>query len=278
MPDYPLSIAAAPQTTNCSHNDLATSDMTPALILPLTAIGLLVGILIGCIGIGGVLLVPSLTYIGQIDIHIAIASCMLSYLFSGLIGAIMYANRGSIRWSMTGWLCAGAMPGAYVGAASVHLVPGKALELIIAVLIVAAGANALREQTESAPRDSLAAKKLAAIGAVTGFGSAMTGTGGPLILVPVLVWLKVPVLTAVGLSQIIQLPVATLATIGNFIHGRLDVILGIAIAAVLMVGVALGARLAHAVSSRSLKRVVAAVMITIGVMIATRIVYAYVSR
>ena len=58
----------------------------------------LAGVLIGCIGIGGVLLVPALTYLGGIDIHVAITSCMVSYMFAGLVGAVSYARKGSIRW------------------------------------------------------------------------------------------------------------------------------------------------------------------------------------
>jgi uncharacterized membrane protein YfcA len=66
--------------------------MELATLLPLIPVGLLVGVLIGCIGIGGVLLVPSLVYIGGMDVHIAIASCMFSYLFSGAIGAFEFAR------------------------------------------------------------------------------------------------------------------------------------------------------------------------------------------
>lgn len=244
------------------------------LMLPLAGVGLLVGALIGCIGVGGVLLVPALVYIGGIDIHTAIASCMLSYLFSGLVGAIMYANRGSIRWSMAGWLCAGAMPGAFLGAATVALVPGRALEFIIAILIIFAGVDALlRRNSDERGANTMGKLQLTVVGAVTGFGSAMTGTGGPLVLVPILIWLKLPVLTAVGLSQIIQVPVATLATAGNLLYGNVDIALGLAIAVLLMAGVAIGARVAHAVSPALLKRIVATVMIAVGAMIALRIGY-----
>ncbi|MCZ7598498.1 MAG: hypothetical protein M5U09_13335 [Gammaproteobacteria bacterium] len=36
---------------------------------PLALVVLLSGILIGCVGIGGVLLVPALAYIGGVDVH-----------------------------------------------------------------------------------------------------------------------------------------------------------------------------------------------------------------
>jgi len=46
---------------------------------------------------------------------------------------------------------------------------------------------------------------LTGVGFVVGVGSALTGTGGPTLLLPLLVWLRVPMLTAVGLAQAIQL-------------------------------------------------------------------------
>ncbi len=243
-------------------------------LLPLAPIGLLVGVLIGCIGIGGVVLVPSLVYLGGMDVHVAIASCMFSYLFSGAMGAFEFARRRSIRWSMCGWLFVGAMPGAYLGALSLSLIPGIALELLIVCLMLFVGAHTLRNDGAQDLRDGdLSNHRLAFIGLVTGAGSALSGTGGPLLLVPILVWLQVPVLTAVGLSQVIQLPVATLATAGNFLHGSIDFAVGIGIAVLLMIGVALGARLAHKVSADSLKRLVATALLAVGALLLLRLGY-----
>ena len=53
-----------------------------------TLIAAIVGILIGAIGIGGVLLVPTLTYLLGLGIHVAIATAMFTYVFSGAVGAI----------------------------------------------------------------------------------------------------------------------------------------------------------------------------------------------
>lgn len=240
-------------------------------LAPLALIALVVGVLIGCIGIGGVLLVPSLTYIGGMQVHVAIATCMFSYLFSGAVGAVEYARRGSIRWSMSGWLCAGAMPGAFLGAVTVSVVPGVYLELLIAALILFSGAHALFRRAESAGTRVPGTAQLAVIGAVTGYGSAMSGTGGPLLLVPILVWLKMPVLTAVGLSQVIQLPIAALATWGNLVYGNVDIAVGLGIAILLMAGVAAGARIAHRVPAHVLRRIVALMLLAVGALLVTRL-------
>ncbi len=242
--------------------------------LPFAVLGLLVGVFIGCVGIGGVLLVPGLVYIADMNVQIAIATCMFSYLFSGAVGAVEYARRGSIRWPMALWLCVGAMPGAYLGAATVSVMPAPWLEGIIAALVLLSGAYALAQRSAQGggePRPG--AVGLGIVGGITGFGSALSGTGGPLVLIPILVWMQLPLLTAVGLSQVIQLPIAALATVGNFQHGEVDVGAAVAIAALLVLGVVVGARVAHHLPAGRLRRIVAGVLIGVGVAMVIRIFY-----
>lgn len=237
----------------------------PLQYLFLIPVIMIVGMMIGSIGIGGVLLVPALSYLAGIEIHVAISACMLSYAFSGAIGAWVYAKHGTIRWSTGLWLCLGAMPGAYLGALVVAHMPARAITVVIALFIVFASVHAMREQKNETHEHRSHAKPLLMImGALVGFGSAISGTGGPLLLVPLLVWLNWPVLTAVGLSQIIQLPISFLATVGNYMHGEVDVVLGLGIAAVMTVGVAAGARLAHRLPALLLRRIVAVVLSIVG--------------
>lgn len=242
--------------------------------LPIAVLGLLVGVLIGCVGIGGVLLVSGLVYFAGRDVPVAIATSMFSFLFSGVAGAAEYARRGSIRWSMATVLCVAAMPGAYLGALCVSLLPAAWLEAIIAAMVLFSGIHALVRRPPAAGDGSrLSVGGLGLTGAVTGFASAVSGTGGPLVLIPILVWMKVPLLTALGLSQIIQVPIAALATIGNFQHGDVDVGSGIAIGVLLVVGVALGARVAHHLPAELLRRIVSGLLVAVGVAMTLRIFY-----
>jgi len=234
--------------------------------LYLSPIILIVGIMIGSIGVGGVLLVPALSYLAGIEIHIAIAACMLSYAFSGAVGAWIYARHGTIRWSSGLWLCIGAMPGAYLGALLVSGLAERTITLVIALFIIFASLHAMRESGKTAQNERSQPKALLIfVGIVVGMGSAISGTGGPLLLVPLLVWLNWPVLTAVGLSQIIQLPISALATVGNYLHGEVDVSLGVGIALIMIIGVAVGARLAHRVPALLLRRIVALVLSVVGI-------------
>ena len=243
--------------------------------LAIALLGLAAGLLIGCIGIGGVILVPALAYLGHIPIPVAIAAAMMGYLFAGIIGTLVYAKERSIRWSMAGALFLGAMPAALLGAWTANRVDPAYLETGIGVLTIASGIYALlgskhpSENPDGAAVPS--AMVLAVIGAVTGFGSAISGTGGPLVLIPILMWLQLPVLTAIGLAQVIQIPIATFATAGNFLYGAPDIALGAMLAVGLAAGSYLGARIAHAVPRVVLRRVVALVLIAVGTVIVWKV-------
>ena len=92
------------------------------LIVALGLLSLFVGALIGCIGIGGVLLVPGLAYVGGIDFQTAIATSMLSFLLSSGMGVWLYYRRGSVDKRMALILCVGAVPSAYLGAELVPMI------------------------------------------------------------------------------------------------------------------------------------------------------------
>ena len=113
---------------------------------------------------------------------------------------------------------------------------------------------------------------LAVFGLVEGFGSSVAGAGGTLVLITILIWMQVPILTAVGLSQVIQITIALLATTGNLMFGRIEWLIGIGIATLLVLGVVVGARIAHRVSRVALKRFIAFALLLVGAAMLARTV------
>ncbi|MEE8444175.1 MAG: sulfite exporter TauE/SafE family protein [Alphaproteobacteria bacterium] len=247
--------------------------MTAAALVLMAVLGVFVGLLIGGVGIGGVLLVPGLAYLFGLPVHTAIAAAMFGYIFSGAAGAAIYARHGSIRWPVAGWILAGAAPAAFVGSAVVSVTPGRWLELLIALLVIFAGVNAVGKGFQEPAEPTLGAPVLVLIGAVTGLGSALTGTGGPLVLIPLAIGFGFPALTAVGLSQAVQLPIAALATAGNLTYGALDWTAGIVLAAALSVGAAGGAKFAHVVPREFLRPLLAWLLIAVGLFLTSRLAW-----
>jgi uncharacterized protein len=234
-------------------------------------LALVSGALIGCIGIGGVLLVPVLSLL-DVPVHRAVAAGMVGFIASGAIATWHYARQGSIDWPSAAWLCLGAAPAAFLGAALGNRASGMVLTALIGITVSFAGVRALGRDRggESVRRPPLTPPALALIGAAVGVASAVTGTGGPVLLVPALLWLELPILTAIGLSQAIQLPIALTATVANIVYGGVDWELAELLGAGIVVGSWAGAHLAHAVPVPVLTRLAGIVLLLVGATLIVR--------
>ncbi|MCU7858112.1 MAG: sulfite exporter TauE/SafE family protein [Candidatus Thiodiazotropha sp. (ex Lucinoma borealis)] len=245
--------------------------LTPAL----ATIVFFVGILIGGIGIGGVLLLPSLKYLGGIPLHDAIPACMLSYSVTGVVGTLIFSRHGTINWSLALKVCIGALPGAYIGAFLLPLFSSQVIETCIAFLIIYSGIDALLKRGSVTNSSQIgSSNSLIYIGLIAAIGSSLTGTGGPLLLIPILIWYGVSVLTAIGLSQVIQVPISLMATVGNIIHVHVDLTMGLVLALCLGVGAIVGARIVHLLPATKLKKGVALLLIIVGMMLLYNIISA----
>src|SRR5262249_9639704 len=119
--------------------------------------------------------------------------------------------------------------------------PSGPFSLLVSICVAFAGISSLRKPASGAgglPEPGI----LAGMGVVTGFLSAISGTGGPLICLPLLLWKNMDVRRALLLAQIAQLPVAGTATLVNGYSRSLDFVaagvLGAAIVAGMLVGIA----------------------------------------
>jgi uncharacterized membrane protein YfcA len=238
------------------------------------AVGLVIGIAVGCTGIGGVLMVPILTLALGLDVKRVIAAALLSYLPSGLVAVTLYARRGSVPWREAGLLCLAALPAAYLGARAASLAPAVLLEALIELLLLAGGLYALRGARRPAaePRP-LPAGLMLALGGGTGFVSALTGAGGAFVLLPILLLFDVPVLSAIGLGNAIAIPIAGLASVANLADGLVDLALAAILAATLAAGIAIGTPIAHALPQPKLRHLVGGVVVASGIAMLVRVAF-----
>lgn len=242
-------------------------------LLVLAPLGLLIGAMIGAVGVGGVLLAPLLVVIAGLGPHEAIPVASFSFLFAGIAGTVAYARRGTVDWRATAWIGVAIVPAALLGARTNASLPASVLTAALVAAIVLAVARS-QVPPDTGPRDRtrpLPAWLLLALGAGVGFGSALTGTGGPVLLVPLLLLVRVPALAAVGVSQAIQLPVAAFASLGYAVYGGIDVPLGVALGVAQGLGVLFGARVAHAVPARRLRQGVTAALVGVALLLLARL-------
>jgi len=227
------------------------------------ATALVAGLLIGLTGIGGVLLVPVLAGGAGMPLERAVPACMLGFLLAGGYAAIVHLRRARLEWQPLAALCLASAAGAALGAASLELLPPVGVRLFIAALALASGAHALVAHPAAdgrAPRAPL----LALLGLVVGYASAISGTGGPVTLIPILLALRTPAGVAVALGLAAQLPISAAAAAVYAAAGLVDVQLALTLAALLVAGTWAGARLSARLSGRALTAMVAWTLVGVG--------------
>jgi len=120
---------------------------------------------------------------------------------------------------MAAWLGVGVVPTAVAGAwANVALLEGTLMGLLAALMVVTGAEALLRSPVVEQEARRFGAPTLLAVGAFVGFGSALTGTGGGVLLHSILLLLRTPVLAAVGAGMVVSLPIAVFATAGYVLY------------------------------------------------------------
>ena len=246
--------------------------MTAAL---LAAVAVVVGFFIGTVGVGGVLLIPALALLGGLDIHRASATGLFTFLFTGALGTWLFYRQGSMNWRMALPVCAGSVLFSYLGALVNSLVDTRMLALTIAAIIVFAGLYVLVPSRRAAGayldgRGAAQQALLACVGAAAGFGSGLSGAGGALFSVPMMMALGFVPLATIGTSQVLQIVVASSGTLGNLQFGSVDFLTAAWVSLFALLGVMLGARTAHAVSVAVLRRMAAGLCIVVGLFMLAR--------
>ena len=228
---------------------------------------LLIGGLIGAIGIGGVLLTPWLTHVIGLPVRDAIVISSFAFIGTG-VAALIISLRSMGGAPPVNWpLVVATAPGALAGAWALAIIPGELALALLAVLTIGIGLKSLlgREPRARRPASSSDRDPGVPVGAFTGFGSALTGTGGPMVMMPILLWQGTPMRYAILLGQAVQLPIALTASAGNLYLGGVDVVAGTAIGLMLVPGAFLGHRLAGVLPLNALTRLVGITLIAAGV-------------
>ncbi|MCS0584157.1 sulfite exporter TauE/SafE family protein [Massilia pinisoli] len=238
--------------------------MPPSASLALTSIA--IGILVGAAGIGGFFLPPALTLLIALDLHRAMALSLSTFVFTGIAGALYFHRKGSLDWTLARPVCLGAAPAGYAGAWLGRGLDTGTLSALLAALILAVGIQTLAGRAAGAPsRDARGRGAiLVAIGIVTGFLSGLTGVGGPVLSVPLMVMCGYPVLTAIGVGQVLQTVGALSGSLANLHYAGIDYGLAAFIGAFETVGVLGGAVAIHRMDAGLVKRLVGGLCMVAG--------------
>ncbi len=247
--------------------------MTATLLLLASAV--VAGLLVGAVGIGGVLLVPILVVCARLPVHDAGATALFSFIFTGLAGGWAFHRRGTIDWRVAGPVSAAAFSTSFAGAAAAGRVPAAALTWVVAAVLFGAGLYCLfPDRRGNVDRDGRRDRRplapLLGIGALSGFGAGLSGAGGPLFSIPLMLALRFDPLAAVATGQIVQVASALSASLRNARHETIHYGTGVTVAIAQLIGTFVGVRIAHAARSYHLRLLVAILCIASAVAMAVK--------
>jgi len=251
------------------------SFLQPQLVLELLLLGTATGFAAGLLGIGGgMLLVPFMTMIlaakgvaPDLTVKMAVATSLATICFTSLSSVRAHHKRGAVLWHVVKVLAPGIFVGSLVGAHIASALPGKVVGVLFAIFVGFSATQMFLGRKPEASRTLPGPAGTFAAGGVIGMLSAIVGAGGGFISVPFMTWCNIKIHDAVGTSAALGFPIALSGTLGYIWAGRgltgvpdgaigylyLPGLVCIAIASMLMAPV--GARTAHRMDVRPLKKV-----------------------
>ena len=131
--------------------------MTPLLGLATAAMGVGVGVTSALFGVGGgIVMVPFLVFALGLTQHVAEGTSLLVIVPTALVGAIAHSRRGYVDVPAAGWLAAGGIGGALLGALLGLELSGETLQKLFGVLAGVVGARLVYDGLTEKRRSSAA--------------------------------------------------------------------------------------------------------------------------
>ncbi|MBU6193547.1 MAG: sulfite exporter TauE/SafE family protein [Burkholderiales bacterium] len=248
------------------------------LAAELLLLGGCIGFLAGLLGIGGgMLMVPFLTIIlgnrgvpSDLAFKMAIATSMATILFTSISSVRAHHRRGAVRWDIVRGMAPGIVTGGLIAGAGIFaLVRGQALVLLFVGFLTFSATQMLLDRKPKPSRTLPGWWGQSAAGTGIGLLSGLVGAGGAFASAPFMTWCNVPIHQVVATASALGFPIALANTAGYLLGswnlppalpGAFGVLYLPALAVIATGSMAVapwGAKAAHALNVRQLKRVFA---------------------
>lgn len=249
-------------------------------LLAYLGLGVLVGFSAGLLGVGGgVLMVPVLTtlFLAQgvpIEhvVHLALGTSMGSIIVTSISSLRAHNRREGVLWPIVRTISPGIVVGTFGATFIAAQLNSLVLSLVFAVFIGYAAVQMFLDRKPPPARELPGRVGLLATGAGIGGISAMVSIGGGSLMVPFLTWHNVDIRKAIGTAAAVGLPISLAGTAGYLINGagvpvqlpwtfgyvHLPAVLAISLCSYFTAP--LGARTAHWLPVRPLKRIFAVLL------------------
>jgi uncharacterized membrane protein YfcA len=203
----------------------------------------------------------------------AIATSMATILFTSISSVRAHHKRGAVRWDLVKGLAPGIVLGGAVASLGVFaILKGSSLALFFAGFVGFSATQMFLDKKPAPTREMPGTSGLIGAGGVIGFLSGLVGAGGGFVSVPFMTWCNVAIHNAVATSAALGFPIALANVAGYMISGQSVQNLpphsfgyiwlpGMAVIAMCSVLTApLGAKAAHKLPVKQLKRVFASIL------------------
>lgn len=237
------------------------------MIVLAASLALLIGLVLGTLGGGGsILMLPMLVYALHVEPKTAIATSLLAVGATSLVGMVLHARAGNVRWRIAGVFGAAAMVGAFGGGRLTAFVPGRVLLVAFATVMVLTATAMMRSRPERA--EAVAPVRMAwvvGLGFWVGMLSGLVGAGGGFLIVPALTLFGgLAMREAIGTSLLVIAMQSFAGFAGHVTHVHLDGGLVVVVTAAAMAGSIVGVWLARRAPAALLRRVFAWLVVGMG--------------
>ena len=241
--------------------------------LIVVAANLVVGAFVGLTGVAGFLL--PIVYTGPLAMGVTegLALSFAAFIVSGALGSVNYKKAGNLDIPFGIRLSIGSLAGAILGVKLNLVIPESVVKVILYVVVLLSGISILLRKDKKdgdGKKGYVISEHLAAtlaLGFVTGAVCALSGAGGPVLVMPLLVVLGIGIRTAVGVALFNSVFIGIPACIGYMMQCDVTSILPVMAAALVFhgLGVIYGSRNAVKINQDLLKKGIAVFSILIAI-------------
>lgn len=177
-------------------------------------VNILVGGLVGLTGVAGFLL-PMLYVTLDYSVTEALALSFFAFFISGVIGSINYYKYGQLNIFFGLKLGISSLIGACIGVYYSKMIDENIIRLLLYMVVLFSGISILfRKDKEKNSRKEPESWKIVVIGIITAMICSLSGAGGPILVMPLLVVLGLNIKTAIALSLFDSIFIAIPSVIG----------------------------------------------------------------
>jgi uncharacterized membrane protein YfcA len=223
----------------------------------------------------------------DLAVKMAIATSMATIIFTSISSVRAHHKKGAVRWDVVKGLAPGIVIGALMASLGVFsLLKGSWLAIFFGLFVTFSATQMWLDKKPAPTRQMPGSAGQLASGSLIGFLSGLVGAGGGFISVPFMTWCNITIHHAVATSAALGFPIAVVNAIGYAISGQgvsglptgsLGYIWLPALGVVALTSVAMapvGAKAAHAMDVKRLKRVFACILYVLAAYMLYRGVFA----